>query len=111
MDISLWWAIVVIAVGTFAMRLVPLLWMRKHLKKHSDKDAMEVTPQWLTLLAPLMIAAMLGVTLVPKNSDFNSWAAVVTGSLVTLFTWKYSRSLGLPVFVGVLAFGLTSIVL
>ena len=106
MDLSLWLAIGSTAVGTLAMRLVPLIWMRRHLVKHRDKDALEVTPRWLTLLAPLMIAGMLGISLVPKTLDYVAWLSVLIGSLATIVTWKFSRSLGIPVLVGVLAFGL-----
>lgn len=111
MDLSLWMAITATAVGTYAMRLVPMLWMQRHLKKHSDKDSMEVIPHWISILGPLMIAAMLGVSMMPKNPDISSWITTLIGCSATWFTWKYTRSLGLPVAVGVITFGLISFVL
>lgn len=110
MDASLWLAVIATAAGTYAMRVVPLIWMQRHLKKHSDKDAVEVIPQWLSILGPLMIAAMLGVSMVPKSPDLNAWLATLIGCMATVLTWKYTRSLGLPILVGVVAFGLFSMV-
>ena len=106
MDSSLWIAVMVTAAGTFAMRLLPLLWMQRQLKKHHDKNAVEVIPRWISLLGPLMIAAMLGVSLMPGTPDVVSWLATLGGAVATLLVWKYARSLGLPVLAGVVAFGL-----
>ena len=106
MDSSLWIAVVVTAVGTFAMRVVPLLWMRQQLKKHHDKNAVEVIPGWISLLGPLMIAAMLGVSMMPGTPGLASWLATLGGAVATLLVWKHARSLGLPVLAGVVAFGL-----
>lgn len=111
MDTSLWVAIITTAIGTYLMRLIPLIWMQKHLKKHSDKDAIEVIPQWLSILGPLMIVAMLGVSMIPKTPDTNSWIATLVGCSVTWLTWKYTRSLGFPVAFGVIAFGVMSFAL
>lgn len=108
MDLSLWLAIGATATGTYAMRFIPLLWMQRHLRKHNDKDAMEVIPQWLSMLGPLMIAAMFGLTLIPKAADIDAWIATLIGCAITLLSWHFSRSLGLPVLLGVVAFGLSS---
>lgn len=108
----LWIAVIATAAGTYMMRLVPLLWMKRRLKKHSDKNAIEVIPQWLSILGPLMIAAMLGVSMMPtKAADVYSWLVTLIGCGATLITWKYTRSLGIPVLVGIGAFGLFSLIL
>jgi branched-subunit amino acid transport protein len=111
MDSTLWLAVFGTAAGTFCMRLLPLLWMQRHLDRHNDKDAFEVMPQWLSILGPLMIAAMLGVSLVPKSIDFISWITTACGVLVTVLIWRHTRSLGLPVLAGVLAFGIVNVTL
>lgn len=111
MDTSLWIAVIVIAVGTYAMRLIPLLWMQRHLQKHEDKDALNAVPQWLSILGPLMIAAMLGVSMTPKTNDAAAWAATLIGCAATLLAWYCTRSLGLPVLVGVVMFGVSSLLL
>lgn len=56
-----------------------------------------------------MIAAMLGASLVPGNQSLISWLAVLTGLLLTWLTWWWRRSLGWPVAVGVLGFGLSQL--
>lgn len=111
MDSALWLAVIATAAGTYAMRVVPLLWMQRHLNKHSDKDALEVVPQWLTILGPLMIAAMLGVSLIPKTPDVNGWMMTACGGAMTLLVWWRTRSLGLPVVVGVATYGAVKLLL
>lgn len=128
MSDDLWLVIALIAVGTFAIRAVPLLWMRRHLQRRhlargpqrmpaneaeGASDATEPTeaaasiPGWLSILAPLMIAAMFGVSVVPAAIDSGSaWLASISGVVATLLTWRRTRSLGWPVFTGVLVYGL-----
>ncbi|RDE19838.1 AzlD domain-containing protein [Motiliproteus coralliicola] len=102
---SLWLAVVAIAVGTFSMRFLPMLWMQRHLDKHDGQDAIDVMPQWLSLLGPMMIAAMFGGSLVPNSVNLTGWAATACGVLVTLLVWRRTLSLGLPVLAGVFAYG------
>lgn len=111
MDGTVWIAVLSIAVGTFLMRLLPLLWMQRHLDRHDDKDAYEAIPLWLSTLAPLMIAAMLGVSLVPKSTDVLSWVTTACAVFVTIIVWRHTRSLGLPIFAGVLAYGIMFVTL
>lgn len=105
MDKPLWIAIALIAVGTYAMRLVPMLLMQHRLKKHQGDNPVEAVPELLTILGPLMIAAMLGITLIPKTLDITHWLAAFIGCVATLITWRFTRSLGVPVVVGVLVYG------
>ncbi|MCW9052775.1 MAG: AzlD domain-containing protein [Motiliproteus sp.] len=111
MDNALWLALLVTAAGTFLMRLFPLLWMKRHLERHDDKDALEAIPNWLGILAPLMVAAMLGVSLVPKTIDLSAWIATAIGVVATVLAWRKTQSLGLPVFAGVAIYGLASLAL
>ena len=111
MDNTLWLALVITAGGTFLMRLVPLLWMQLHLRRQEDKDELEAIPDWLGILAPLMIAAMLGVSLVPKSTDLSSWIATLVGVIATVLAYRKTQSLGLPVCVGVVVFGAVSYLL
>ncbi len=106
MQIDVWVAIIVAAIGTYALRVVPLWWTQRHFKKHQVNNTQAHLPTWLSVLGPLMIAAMLGTSLIPKSPSTSSWLATAVGVLVTVMVWRKYKTLGLPVFCGVLAFGL-----
>lgn len=105
MDNSLWLLMLACAVGTFLLRALPLIWMRRHLVRRSISNTTEAMPVWLTVLAPTMIAAMCGVSLVPVNSAVSSWLATLLGGLCTILVWRRTRSLGWPVCIGVGVYG------
>lgn len=105
MSSALWLAVIASALGTLLMRLLPLLWMQRHLKRLGDDDGLEAMPQWLGLLGPLMITAVFGVSLVPAKTDAISWIATVVGLLATLAVWRRTHTLGWPVTAGVVAYG------
>ncbi|MDN3523315.1 AzlD domain-containing protein [Halomonas ramblicola] len=106
MSNALWLAVLASAAGTLLMRLLPLLWMRRRLERLDDgDDGLEAMPQWLGILGPLMIAAVLGVSLVPATLDARSWLATAVGVAATLLVWYRLRSLGWPVAAGVAAYG------
>lgn len=106
MDNSVWIAMGIVALGTYFMRLLPTMWMIRRLSRDSGKHGLDNVPIWLTVLGPAMIAAMLGVSLIPAEPTSVSWFATAAGSVVTLLTWLRTRSLGVPVGVGVACFGL-----
>ena len=106
MSIELWLAVAVSALGTLLMRVVPFLWMQRRLGSDAGINAM---PQWLSVLGPLMIAAVLGVSIVPVNPSAISWFATAIGLSITIIVWRRLRSLGWPVAVGVAAFGLVEV--
>nr|WP_300310559.1 AzlD domain-containing protein [Halomonas sp.] len=106
---ELWVAVLVTALGTLAMRMLPLLWMRKRLRQQANSDV-DALPQWLGILGPLMIAAVLGVSLIPQQPDTTSWSATLLGCIVTFGVWYRSRSLGWPVAAGVATFGMVIVV-
>ena len=106
MDMSMWLALVSIAIGTYLLRLLPYLWMKRSLAKRQTEDGVGSMPTWLTILGPTMIAAMFGTSLVPTQSDTVSWLATGVGILVTFGVWKRTRSMGLPILCGVVAFGI-----
>lgn len=105
MHVDIWIAIVVAAIGTYALRVVPLLWTQRHFNKHKANNTEARLPTWLSVLGPLMIAAMLGASLIPKAPSAASWIATAIGTVVTVLVWHKFKSLGLPVFCGVLSFG------
>ena len=105
MHVDIWIAIVVAAIGTYALRVVPLLWTQRHFNKHKANNTEARLPTWLSVLGPLMIAAMLGASLIPKVPSAASWIATAIGTVVTVVVWRKFKSLGLPVFCGVLSFG------
>ena len=105
MHVDIWIAIVVAAIGTYALRVVPLLWTQRHFNKHKANNTEARLPTWLSVLGPLMIAAMLGTSLIPKAPSAASWIATAIGTVVTVLVWRKFKSLGLPVFCGVLSFG------
>lgn len=111
MPIDTWVAIIVAAVGTYALRVGPLLWTQRHFNKHKANNTQARLPTWLSVLGPLMIAAMLGASLIPKAPSAESWAATAIGVFITSLTWRKYRSLGLPVFCGVVSFGLAFVLL
>ncbi|MEK7951326.1 AzlD domain-containing protein [Luteolibacter soli] len=105
MDKGLWIALIAVAVGTFLMRTLPLVYMQRHLQR-SDKDTAENMPAWLGVLGPSMIAAMFGTSLVPHTSNTASWSATALGLIATFLTWKQTKSLGWPIIAGVAAYGI-----
>ena len=105
MHVDIWIAIVVAAIGTYALCVVPLLWTQRHFNKHKANNTEARLPTWLSVLGPLMIAAMLGASLIPKAPSAASWIATAIGTVVTVLVWRKFKSLGLPVFCGVLSFG------
>ena len=105
MHVDIWIAIVVAAIGTYALRVVPLLWTQRHFNKHKANNTEARLPTWLSVLGPLMIAAMLGASLIPKAPSAASWIATAIGTVITVLVWRKFKSLGLPVFCGVLSFG------
>jgi branched-subunit amino acid transport protein len=105
MSSALWIAVLASALGTLLMRLLPLLWMQRRLERQGDDDSPEAMPQWLSLLGPLMIAALLGVSLMPVTPGPLAWLATAIGVLATLAVWWHKRTLGWPVAAGVAAYG------
>lgn len=106
MSAALWLAVAACAVGTLLMRVVPFLWMQRSLNSETGLNNM---PQWLGILGPLMIAAVLGVSIMPVNPSVISWAATAIGLAVTLLVWLKVRSLGWPVAAGVAVFGVVQV--
>ncbi|MFG6667123.1 AzlD domain-containing protein [Halomonas sp. HNIBRBA4712] len=102
MSLELWIAVVVSALGTLVLRVVPFLMMQRRLDQTEGHSAM---PEWLVILGPLMIAAVMGVAIVPVNQSAVSWAATALGLIATLLVWRRTRSLGWPVAAGVAVFG------
>lgn len=105
MDSERWIALLAVATGTLMMRALPLLWMRRHLVRKQAANSLDAMPTWLTVLGPLMIAAMFGVSLVPSTSSLTTWCATGIGGLVTYLVWRRTNALGWPVFAGVVAYG------
>jgi len=110
MQNDIWIALVASAVGTLLIRLLPLIWMQRHLAKRKSQEAVAAMPAWLSAFGPLMIAAMFGVSLIPSSQTVAAWISTVIGVLVTLIVWWFKRSLGWPVFAGVIAFGTVTLV-
>ncbi|WP_447043588.1 AzlD domain-containing protein [Vreelandella sp. H-I2] len=102
MSSALWLAVVASALGTLLLRVLPFLWMQSRLNSTTGINNM---PQWLGILGPLMIAAVLGVSIVPVNPNAVSWVATAIGLSITLLVWWRLRSLGWPVAAGVAVFG------
>ncbi|MGP8291139.1 AzlD domain-containing protein [Vreelandella zhanjiangensis] len=106
MSTGLWLAVIASALGTLLIRVVPFLWMQRRLGSETGLNSI---PQWISILGPLMIAAVLGVSLVPVNPGVISWVATAIGLFVTLLVWLRVRTMGLPVAAGVAVFGLVLI--
>ncbi|MCM2972614.1 AzlD domain-containing protein [Larsenimonas suaedae] len=103
-------AIVVTALGTWAMRALPLLWMQR--RRDSSADPTGATPPiWLVRLGPLLIAGLLGTSLVPTSLDAAHLVPVALGLAATIVCWAWVRGLGWPIMAGVAAFALTHVVM
>lgn len=105
MDNGFWLALLLVSAGTLCMRFLPLLWMQRHLLKQKSKGGLAAIPDWLSVLGPLMIAAMLGVSLVPAAAGWSAWFATLLGALSALMAWLWTKSLGWPVLAGVSCYG------
>lgn len=106
MDSLAWGGVILASIGTLMMRVFPLMWMQRHLQKKSDANEAAQLPVWLGVLGPSMIAAMLGVSLVPSNLSAGAFTATLAGSAVTWLVWRGKKSLGWPIFAGVCVYGL-----
>ncbi|SPJ33619.1 AzlD domain-containing protein [Kushneria phyllosphaerae] len=106
MNGAIWWAAAATAVGTFLIRMLPLYVMQRCMSRVSDIERERQLPEWPGVLAPLMIAALLGLSLPPHPSSALGWSSMVVGSLATLCLWYKTRTLGLPVAAGVAAYTL-----
>ncbi len=102
---STWLALAIIAVGTYLMRVGPTYWMSRRIKRSEKGNALANIPLWLTVMGPVMIAAMFGTSLIPSTLSVITWSATAVGTLATLAVWYKTRTLGLPVLVGVLVYG------
>lgn len=109
MDSTLWIAMLAAAAGTFLLRMLPLLWMQRHLDRRDSHKTVEQMPVWLRVLGPAMIAAMFGVSVVPATLTLTSWLATLLGGALTLAVWYRTRSLGWPVFAGVAMYGVVEV--
>ncbi|MBO6827525.1 MAG: AzlD domain-containing protein [Sneathiella sp.] len=107
---DLWIALIASAIGTLLIRVLPLLWMQRHIARRKSKDAVADLPTWLSAFGPLMIAAMFGVSLIPASMTIGAWIATAIGAVITLSVWYFTRSLGWPVFAGVVTYGLITLV-
>ncbi|CAH0529305.1 AzlD domain-containing protein [Vibrio hippocampi] len=106
MNTTLWIAMLVIAIATYLMRLLPIIWLRRRAQKKQHDTTNDTLPLWISVLGPAMIAAMFGTSLVPAHPSTSTWLATVIGVVTTSLCWYWKRSLGLPVLIGVLSFGL-----
>ncbi|TPE44155.1 AzlD domain-containing protein [Maribrevibacterium harenarium] len=105
MNGELWIAMLAIAAGTYLLRLVPYVWMRNKLARQAVSGAQPSMPTWLTILGPTMIAALFGISLAPVTNSTTAWVATAAGITATYLTWRKTRSMGIPILVGVVMFG------
>lgn len=109
MSLDLWLAVVVTAVGTLLLRALPLRWIQHRRDRALDTESSPAEGGLLLqVLGPMMIAAMLGVSLVPSLPSVSAWSATVVASVATVIVWRRTKSLGIPVLTGVLVFGCVS---
>lgn len=109
MDSHIWIALIATAIGTCAMRVLPLLYMQRQLLGSGEENRGDLLPTWLRVLGPTMIAAMFGTSLVPASGGVASWCAAAAGLFVTFVVWRRTKSLGWPILAGVIAYGLVKI--
>jgi branched-subunit amino acid transport protein len=103
---STWLTLAIITLGTYLMRVGPLYWMQRRIKRSDSGNAMAHIPVWLTVMGPVMIAAMFGTSLIPAHPSLITWSATAAGAVATLLAWYKTRTLGLPVLVGVIVYGI-----
>lgn len=101
MNYEHWIALIVITVITYLMRILPLLIVLRANNKTID------IPTWFNVIGSTMVAAMLGSSLIPSEPTIIHWVASISGGAVTFYVWYLKRSLGLPVFLGVIFYGAT----
>ncbi|GAB3478177.1 AzlD domain-containing protein [Marinomonas epiphytica] len=111
MTTEIWLSVVIISIGTLAVRLVPFVWMRNKLQKASDQNSVADTPVWLTIMGPTMIAAMFGTSVVPGTPSLLTWLSSIIGLLITWLVWRRTQSLGWPICWGVSAYGVAELLL
>ena len=100
---------VVVGVGIFLMRLLPLLWALRRGSEAGDAGA-GGPGGLLTLVGPSVVAALLVTSVLPEASGSGAELARSAVALaLTLLVAVRSGNLGLTVLVGVLAYALVSL--
>ncbi|GHC16508.1 hypothetical protein GCM10010082_04250 [Kushneria pakistanensis] len=111
MNEAVWLAAGATTVGTLLIRMLPLFWMQRRRRRRAVTTGPETAmPIWPRVLAPLMIAALLGLSLVPHDVSAAGWGATMMGSIVTLLVWCKMRTLGLPVAAGIAVYALVFLI-
>lgn len=105
MDSALLVALILIVLGTYSMRVLPFIWMQRHIDRREEGEVQGEFVKWLGVLGPTMIGAMLGASLVPETHNMASWLATSLGVVATYVIWHKTKTLGLPVFIGVIVYG------
>jgi branched-subunit amino acid transport protein len=92
--------ILLIALGTYLMRLIPLLWGRK-----LDPQGRVMTS--LQTVGPMLIAALLGVSGAGEAAGQTAgWLPVLLGLVGTGLTYRWQGGFVLPISTGVAAYAL-----
>ncbi|MCX2524050.1 AzlD domain-containing protein [Larsenimonas rhizosphaerae] len=103
MTIAFWAALIMMALGTWLMRALPLWWVQR--RRARPDTSMATTPYGLIVAGPLLIAGLLGVSLVPSEPEPITWLATLVGALATILCWRLTHRTGLPILAGVAMFG------
>ncbi|MCC5859124.1 MAG: AzlD domain-containing protein [Ectothiorhodospiraceae bacterium] len=91
-----------IALGTYGMRALPMLWGRR-------LDTTGRPFRVLQTLGPMLIAALLAVSVVGDGagrSGWLDWLPEVLGLLTALVLYRWRGGFVLPILAGVLAYAL-----
>ncbi len=101
-----WTTLIIVAIGTYLLRAAPAIFVARRIKRSADNKSLGQIPTWITVMGPVMIAAMFGTSLIPSQPSLVSWLGTLIGTIATLAVWYKTRTLGLPVLIGVVIYGL-----
>jgi len=114
---ELLWLFLVVGVGTYLMRAVPLLMARRPGAATRPPDSSRAREEadgalvWFRLVAPAIVAALLVGALLPPRATPGGWQEYVAPWVAAVASaWTQARwgNLGLTVLSGVVVFGLVT---
>ena len=110
MRVELLLLFLVVGVGNYLMRFLPLLWALRGGEAETRGAASGGLGGLLPFVGPSVVVALLVTSVLPEAGDGAGLIRVGIALLPTLVVATRSGNLGLTVLVGVLAYWLTSLV-
>lgn len=111
MNLALLGLLVVVGLGTYLMRALPLLTALRR-EQPRERQQRTITDEALSLIGPSVIAALLVTSLLPAPQEEGFWSALALAIVAAVPAYMVARrtgSLGLTVIAGVACYWLLTL--